>query len=447
MRDVLTRDEGLKRIGPGVLNNYGTPSIHNEISWAFDDGFDDRICFQEVGGKWIDLHMHTSLRPTSLEAVRHRRTLVRETYRRIADCRTVILTLGLAECWYDRMTGLYLNYVPLRGTLNASPGRFELHVLSFEEAYRFLHDSLVLLERHAQPGLRVLLTVSPVPIQATYRDMDVMIANTYSKSVLRVAAEQAAIQFPFIDYFPSYESITLSDRGTVFEQDHVHVTMDAVKVNVNRMVDAYAGREDKSLEVLLEEIDLLQRQPHKLFNLLLGHEQHLGEPKIANAYVEGALASNRPEDALMAVEEGTGVLPINRARTFFMLEQHDRALRELLQVHDRSRTFFLVKLGAELALGRTDDAVQTANDWGASHSRDPAPFAMLAEHLSAQDTVRADQCFRTALSRADLPAITLKYAEHLARTGRHDQALELIADIPADTAAMQRRLTKLRERA
>jgi hypothetical protein len=85
----------------------------------------------------------------------------------------------------------------------------------------------------------VILTVSPVPLAATFTGRDVLVANMYSKSVLRAVAEEIRARFDFVDYFPSYESVMLSPRATTWEEDGVHVADAAVAVNVRRMVEAY----------------------------------------------------------------------------------------------------------------------------------------------------------------------------------------------------------------
>ena len=70
------------------------------------------------------------------------------------------------------------------------------------------------------PALRILLTVSPVPLIATFEPQHVLVATTYSKSVLRVAAQAATDRYAHVDYFPSYEIITASfSRGAYFAAD------------------------------------------------------------------------------------------------------------------------------------------------------------------------------------------------------------------------------------
>lgn len=58
------------------------------------------------------------------------------------------------------------------------------------------------------PLANVILTVSPVPLMATYEEEHVLVATTYSKSVLRVAAEMISKTHENVVYFPSFEIIT-----------------------------------------------------------------------------------------------------------------------------------------------------------------------------------------------------------------------------------------------
>ena len=241
-RHVLSRPE-FQKVEAGVLNNFGTPSIHNEFAWAFGDkpfALDDHIA-ELAPGKWVDMHLAPLVRPDDREVVAKRREAVVEAYRASAQCRVIIMTLGYVEVWYDTKTGYYLNTTPRPGMLRAEPARFRFRVLSFEETYFHLQATLELIRNHGHPDVRTILTVSPVPIAVTHRDLDVILANTYSKSVLRAAAETACATYDFVAYFPSYESVTISDRKMAWRDDLVHVTPEIVALNVGRMVDAFVG--------------------------------------------------------------------------------------------------------------------------------------------------------------------------------------------------------------
>ncbi len=51
-------------------------------------------------------------------------------------------------------------------------------------------DDLVgLLDQVCPRDYRLILTISPVPLSATFTPSDVAVANSYSKSVLRAAVE------------------------------------------------------------------------------------------------------------------------------------------------------------------------------------------------------------------------------------------------------------------
>ena len=85
------------------------------------------------------------------------------------------------------------------------------------------------LLRSLRPELKVILTVSPVPLKATASTDHVLTATTYSKSVLRVAAHDIAASHENVGYFPSYEIITGNfNRGAYYADDLREVRPDGV---------------------------------------------------------------------------------------------------------------------------------------------------------------------------------------------------------------------------
>jgi len=77
----------------------------------------------------------------------------------------------------------------------------------------------------------MLVTVSPVPLLSTFRDVDVLVANTYSKSVQRAAIDEFIADADGVDYFPSYEFVMLSNPTIAWSRgDYRHVNADLVKV-------------------------------------------------------------------------------------------------------------------------------------------------------------------------------------------------------------------------
>lgn len=117
-----------------------------------------------------------------------------------------IFTLGLTECWASRADGAVYPLCP-----GVAAGRFDdrrhvLLTLGVEDVVADLRTFITDVRR-VNPGLRVILTVSPVPLMATATPQHVLLATTHAKSVLRVAVEQLT-QVPGVFYFPAYELVT-----------------------------------------------------------------------------------------------------------------------------------------------------------------------------------------------------------------------------------------------
>lgn len=223
-----------------LLNKYTPQSAINELLWAFDPAqpFPEKG-FLEVRGEWHDPHMAPNVAPASLERVRERRAMVTELYRQLPRCRVVVLTLGLVEVWFDRTTGLCLNGAPPPAAIKFEPERFELCILSHAEILDALETFWGLLKAHGHPEVRLLVTVSPVPMRASFSGQDALIANTYSKSTLRSAVGEFVRGREGVDYFPSYETATLTLRTTAFQEDNRHVAPALVDAIVDRVVSAY----------------------------------------------------------------------------------------------------------------------------------------------------------------------------------------------------------------
>lgn len=127
-----------------------------------------------------------------------------------------IFTLGLTEVWLSRGDGTAYPTCPGCGSAgNYDPERYEFHNLSAAETAASLSSAIDLM-KEANPYVQIVLTVSPVPLIATMEQRHVLQATTYSKSVLRVAAEETVIRHPNVHYFASYEIITATRNTHIF---------------------------------------------------------------------------------------------------------------------------------------------------------------------------------------------------------------------------------------
>lgn len=225
-----------------VLNQYN-PGTMQQCIEAMDRPVDDRSLYAQntspPGGDVVDGLLATGTRRVSQARAMERRQQIVDLYKSgLEQSEIVVVTLGLVEAWYDLESELYLNEAPPPKWINAHPKRFEFRQLGVEESRRMIFD---MIERLLAGGRRkMVMTVSPVPIQTTFAGGDAVVRNSYSKSVLRIVAELAAQEFADVDYFPSYEIITTTGL-TAFGRDNVHVRPVVVERVVNHMVSLYVS--------------------------------------------------------------------------------------------------------------------------------------------------------------------------------------------------------------
>jgi hypothetical protein len=119
-----------------------------------------------------------------------------------------VFTLGLTEAWINRDGGY--TYAACPGTSEGGTFDPEKHAFKNYEYPEILADMerAITTMRGVNPDLKVILTVSPVPLTATASGKHVLVATTQSKSILRAVAGRLADTLPYVDYFPSYEIIT-----------------------------------------------------------------------------------------------------------------------------------------------------------------------------------------------------------------------------------------------
>ncbi|MET0314887.1 MAG: GSCFA domain-containing protein [Hansschlegelia sp.] len=174
----------------------------------------------ERDGRFYDAQ-RPSVEPGGLsspeEVLAHRKSHLDHVAQMLKQMDLLIFTLGLTETWEHRASGTVYPTAPgvIAGAFD--PARFAFRNLAHAEV---IADFIAFraLAQASNPGLRFLLTVSPVPLTATAGGEHVLAATTYSKSVLRAAAGELAQRFDDVDYFPSYEIVsTHPSRGVFFE--------------------------------------------------------------------------------------------------------------------------------------------------------------------------------------------------------------------------------------
>ncbi|MBL0373214.1 GSCFA domain-containing protein [Rhizobium sp. KVB221] len=191
------------RFGEGMVNTF---VIRQQFEWAFEGKrFEEAL--------W---HGYDAQEFGYSEDVRQ------ETANLFNSADLFIITLGLSEIWYDEVTGgVFWRAVPL-SKYDAS--RHKFRVSSVEENKNNIRAIIDIIKKY-KPNAKVIFTLSPIPLVATFRPNSCMTANSVSKSILRAALDEVLrerSEEEFAYYWPSYE-IVLDLFENVWLEDRRHV--------------------------------------------------------------------------------------------------------------------------------------------------------------------------------------------------------------------------------
>ena len=201
-------------------NIYTASNFRQWVSWAME-GTSPPPLFWEKNGKVYD-----PFRPTvepdgfsSISEMEHSRGHAVRAFRQsLLDCDLLVFTLGLTESWWDSEAEIEFAMCP--GTIAGSfdPKRHVFRNQDYDFVRASLEDAISMIRKQRQGDLKVLLTVSPVPLTATNSEQHVLVATMESKSILRAVAGKVAGSIKDVSYFPSYELINSPVfRGSYFE--------------------------------------------------------------------------------------------------------------------------------------------------------------------------------------------------------------------------------------
>jgi hypothetical protein len=158
----------------------------------------------------------------------------------------LIITLGLTEIWEDIHDGSVIclpsgPYVQEGGEMQRYRFRVSRYVENLANLER-IHQ----LMAHHNPQCRILVTVSPVHLWATFRqDADVISASCNSKSTLRAVADEFVVRHNNAFYFPAYEMATIYSMlmGRSYFADgkeNFHVNKETIRFIMNHFFKFYS---------------------------------------------------------------------------------------------------------------------------------------------------------------------------------------------------------------
>jgi hypothetical protein len=168
------------------------------------------IAWQRDDGRWVDAMRPAMFRegfdsPADVAAERDRH--LSSVRRLFTECAVFIFTLGLTEAWVSSSGDTVFPIAPGVVAEDVSSGTYRFHNFTYDEVLEDVGvfiDQLLLIN----PNVRCILTVSPVPLVATFTDEHVLVATTHSKSILRAVCSAAEARWANVFYFPSYEIIS-----------------------------------------------------------------------------------------------------------------------------------------------------------------------------------------------------------------------------------------------
>lgn len=209
---------------------YNTFTLRQEFERAFGDfnPIEDRWAFTDDDGtlrlldpyrKGVAWETEQELRD---ELAEHRDN-VRAAF---SEAAVLIITVGQAEVWYHKGDGYVYPLVPPVQVFDEARHGFRL--TTYEENLANLERVFELFTANNHLG-HIIVSVSPVPLRATFRAMNAVVANSASKSMLRAVVDAFVSRHADrVTYFPAYEIVTVIDDNP-YADDNRHVQPECVQ--------------------------------------------------------------------------------------------------------------------------------------------------------------------------------------------------------------------------
>ena len=207
---VLNKKDGawgetyIARFGEGMANSY---AVLQQFEWALEN----KAFAEEL---WHD-------KDAVLQGYNEK--IRQQTRAALLASDFFIITLGLAEVWAEKSTGeIFWRAVPQD---EYDPARHEFRVSTHAENLENLRQIHKIIRKH-NPNAKIMFTLSPVPLVATFRPVSCITANSASKAILRAALDEFLRETQPTDanlhYWPSYE-IVLDVFSNRWLEDRRHI--------------------------------------------------------------------------------------------------------------------------------------------------------------------------------------------------------------------------------
>jgi hypothetical protein len=227
---------------------YNTFSMRQIFEYTFEEWEPDLRWWVSPESKKVQdpyrrIILYDSVAEAEEDFVRHREC----SRAALTKAEVLILTLGLVEIWEDTVDGSVIclpsGPYPKEG---GDMSRYRFRVSRYFENLENLERIYAIMQEH-MPGCRLLLTVSPVHLWATFRtDLDVLSASCNSKSTLRSAVDEFTARHDNVFYFPAFEMATIYQpilgRTWLSEgKENFHVNRETVRFIMEQFFRIYGS--------------------------------------------------------------------------------------------------------------------------------------------------------------------------------------------------------------
>ncbi len=195
------------RYGEGMANTF---TVIEQLEWIFEKKEIEKNTWYYSPDKEIEKN----------EDIRN------AVYKLLSQINVFIVTVGLSEVWYNKTNKqVFWKAIPAD---RFDENKHGFRLSSVEENTNNLQNICLLINKHL-PKAKIIFTLSPVPLMATFRSQSCITANSISKSILRVALDNVITKnYDNTYYFPAYE-ITKEYFVDPFGEDNRHLKDQYIK--------------------------------------------------------------------------------------------------------------------------------------------------------------------------------------------------------------------------
>ena len=225
-----------------ALGSYNVEVIHFNVKDYINTTYANKVFFQYATG------YENSIRQRNLETLKNKfsQALFKNLIDGIKLSKVLILTVGVAPCWFEKSTGNVVLDIDKKNLNN-----YEFKTTGVDWNVKNLLE-IIKIVREINPKLHITLTVSPVPLNKSFDMESTVVTDCVSKSVLRVTVHTLLkLGIANLNYWPSFEIVRWigSHIDPVYgnDDDHPrHVSRDLVAIIVDLFINGFG---DDTLEV------------------------------------------------------------------------------------------------------------------------------------------------------------------------------------------------------